>query len=233
MAPEVIDYGPGNTRAQAEGIAARIAGLLRAAIDARGCASLALSGGRSPVPMFQALRNEDLPWSKVWITLVDERWVASDSPDSNERVVREHLLAGPAAAAHFLGLKTAAASPAEGLADREQALAQLPQPFDAVVLGMGEDGHFASLFPGATGLEAALDPSNPSLLAAIDPPAAPHRRISLTLAGVLRSRQILLTIGGAAKRKIYGQALAGAPTRTVPVAALLGQHRVPVEAHLG
>jgi len=210
-------------------LAGEIAALLRQAIARRGVAALALSGGRSPVPLMQRLAAAGLDWPRVLLTLVDERWVDPASPDSNERLLREHLLIGPAAAARFVPLKSPAASPQAALAERGAAIGAMPLPFDAVVLGMGEDGHTASLFPGAAGLAAALDPGGTALLAAIDPPAAPHPRLSLTLAAILRARRIYLPIQGTAKRAVYARARAGASPLELPVAAVLGQQHVPVQ----
>jgi 6-phosphogluconolactonase len=215
-------------------VSRRIVELLGAAIAARGRASLAVSGGRSPLPLFAALSQADLAWPQVAVTLVDERWVDGDSDDSNERMVRRHLLVGKAKDAAFLGLKTAAATPAAALANRQEALRALPLPFDVVLLGMGEDGHTASLFPGADGLAAALDPAGGDLLAAIDAPAAAHRRLGLSLRGILASRHIVLSIAGSCKRSVFERANGGgADPMTLPVAAVLRQVEVPVDVFIG
>ncbi|HMN14023.1 MAG TPA: 6-phosphogluconolactonase, partial [Bellilinea sp.] len=142
------------------------------------------------------------------------------------------LLQGKAAAALFVPLWNGAATPTEAIAERTTALAALPRPIDALVLGMGEDGHTASLFPGAAGLAAALDPNSTALLAAIDPPAAPHPRLSLTLAALLDSRRIHLPIGGAAKQAVYRRARASGNSAQWPIAAVLRQARVPVRVYL-
>lgn len=205
---------------------------LAAALAARERASLVVSGGRSPIGFFHCLRDADLDWSRVWITLADERWVPDEHPDSNAALVRQHLLQGPAAAAHFVPLWNGAAAPAAAIAERTAALAQLPQPFDIVVLGMGEDGHTASLFPGAPGLAAALDPAGAALLAAIDPPAAPHPRLSLTLRALLGCRHIHLPLAGASKRAVYARALAQRDPLQLPISAVLCQSDVPVTVYL-
>lgn len=229
----IREHDAGDAEALAATVAARVAELLRAAIAARGSARLALSGGRSPVAMFTRLAQAELDWSQVGITLVDERWVPTDHADSNERLLRDHLLVGPVAQARFVGLKTAAATAADALIERERCLRAQLLPFDVVVLGMGEDGHTASLFPGAAGLAAALAANGEAVLAAIDPPAAPHARISLTLAALLASRQLLLPIAGAAKHAVYRRACAGAAPLELPIAAVLQQARVPVDVYLG
>ncbi len=215
-------------QAQADAIATALA----AALDMRQRASLVVSGGRSPIGFFQCLRDAALDWSRVWITLADERWVPDSDPDSNGGLVRRHLLQGAAAAAHFVPLWNGAATAAAAIAERTAALATLSRPFDAVVLGMGEDGHTASLFPGAAGLAAALDPAGTALLAAIDPPVAPHPRLSLTVSALLGSRQIHLPLAGAAKRAVYTRAMAECDPLHLPVAAALCQSIVPVTVYL-
>lgn len=212
-------------------LAADVKARLRAALAARASASLVVSGGKSPLAFFRALSQATLDWQRVWITLADERWVDSASPDSNERTVRDHLMQGPAAQASFVPLKTSALSPELALDNRAAALAGMPKPFDVVVLGMGEDGHTASLFPGADNLRDALDLSSPPAPIAITPPAAPHRRISLNLAAVIDARFIALPIQGIAKRAVFERAARGASALELPVAAVLSHAPVPVDVY--
>lgn len=202
---------------------------LAAAIEAGRCASLVVSGGRSPVRFFEALAERPLAWADVSITLADERWVDPASADSNEALVRAHLLQGPAAAARWVALKGPEATARDGLEGATSRVRALARPFDVTVLGMGEDGHVASLFPGAAGLQRALDPEASALLVAIDPPLAPHPRISMTLAALLSSRRIVVSIAGDGKRAVVERAAAGADPHELPIAALLAQTRVPVE----
>jgi len=199
---------------------------LSSAILKDGHAVLAVSGGRSPVPLFHALREADLDWSKVQITLVDERFVPPDHADSNERLVREHLLVGPASAAQFRGL----VSNLHDLAASVAAANAAYQPLTLAVLGMGEDGHTASLFPNAPELAAGLDPNNRNAYLAVTPPAAPHARISLSLSALLGARQVLLAIAGEAKLKVY-QAATNAPSAALPISALIHQTQVPFDAY--
>ncbi|QGP78649.1 6-phosphogluconolactonase [Sphingobium sp. CAP-1] len=208
-------------------IAARIAAILSDAIGARGVASIALSGGRSPRPVLEALSAVDLDWSKVIVTLVDERWVAPDSSDSNERLVRETLLQGPAAAARFVPMKNEAANAYAGQSAVEADFAALPWPLDIILLGMGDDGHTASLFP--EGKELAEGLTSKALTIAATPPVAPHQRLSLTAHGILQSRHIFLQIGGAAKKAVYDRALAGGPVEELPIRLALLQDDVPVD----
>nr|ART36491.1 C840 [uncultured bacterium] len=216
----------------AQGLAGAVAKALTDALTARERASLVVSGGRSPIEFFHRLRDAALDWTRVWITLADERWLPPTDPDSNAGLVQQHLLQGAAAAAHFVPLWNGAATPAAAIAERTVALATLPQPFDAVVLGMGEDGHTASLFPYAAGIETAIDPRGPARLAAIDPPAAPYPRLSLTVAALLGSRHLHLPLAGATKRAVYARALADCDPLRLPVAAMLCQTAVPVTVYL-
>lgn len=212
-------------------LATAVAAQLDTALKARPQASLVVSGGRSPIGLFHALRRLPLDWARVRISLADERWLPPQHPDSNAHRVAEHLLQGAAAAAQFVPLWNGAATPAQAIADRQQALGALPRPFDAVVLGMGEDGHTASLFPGAAGIEAALDPAGTETLVAIDPPDAPYPRLSLTLAALLHSRQIFLLLSGDRKQAVYRRARAECRPLALPVAAVLCQRTVPVAVY--
>ena len=214
--------------AAAGGLAAAVAGSIEAGLARRGAASLVVSGGRSPAAFLRALGAHELDWGNVFVSLADERWVDPRSADSNEALVRENLLRGPASGANFVALMGEQASPRAGLCEAQARVAAMPRPFDAVVLGMGEDGHTASLFPGAEGLAAALEPEGADLLAAIDPPLAHHARITMTVAALLSSRQVYLLLSGARKRRVLEQAAIDADTAVHPVAAVLGQRRSPV-----
>ncbi len=211
----------GSTAGLDEALAGHLARRLAADIGDYGQASLAVSGGSTPAGMFRRLSRCELDWAKVWLTLVDERCVATDSPDSNERLLRQELLQNRAAAARFIGMADAGA---DGLKALEEEIAAIPRPFSAVVLGMGGDGHTASWFPQAENLTALLDPANPADVALTDPVTAAHRRLTLTLAAVLDSREIVLHITGEAKRA----ALESACARGYPVAAVLAQKLSPV-----
>ncbi len=193
---------------------------LQTDIQRHGHASLAVSGGSTPTGMFRKLSSCELDWSRVWLTLVDERRVATDSPASNERMLRENLLQNRAAAARFVSL---ADNGADGVAALGRALDAIPRPFSAVVLGMGGDGHTASWFPGAANLPALLDPANPADVAETMPVTAPHERLTLTLAAVLKSREILIHITGEAKKTL----LENARAEQHPVAAILQQTVTP------
>jgi 6-phosphogluconolactonase len=211
----VIETYP-SAEALADAAAAAVEAQLMAGLAERGHASLVATGGRSPGPVYDRLALTELDWPHVAVTLSDERQVDADSPNANARLLRERLFVGRAARARFLPLTDYA----------EPALTKL-MPFDAVMLGMGEDGHVASLIPGSPVLEHAMDPTGPALTAESpqgfgSPPVA---RITLTLAALLQSRAIFLLIAGEAKRQVISRAEAGAD---LPVRAILRQDRVPV-----
>ncbi len=205
-----------------------IAARLRAGLMTRGLATLVVSGGSTPIGLFEALSRIDLDWSRVIITLADERWVSPDSKDSNERLVRKYLLKNCAAKARFISLITVATSAEEGAEECSSRLSALPGQLDVVILGMGEDGHTASFFAGAKALTRALDLDTPDDCLALTPPAAPHDRMTLSLARLLRCEQIYLHLCGDSKLSVLTQAQQVGPVETMPVRAILNQLRAPV-----
>jgi 6-phosphogluconolactonase len=211
--------------AMVRALAGDIADRLEDGIVERGRASLVVTGGSTPGPLYEALSAIALPWSRVWITLSDERWVAPDDEASNERLVRGRLLRGKAAAAHFIPLKTDDATPAEAVEAVDARVAALPRPFEVVLLGIGEDGHFASLFPGNAALAVGLDAICADNVVAIEAAGAAgaSQRLSLTLSALTDSCWIAVMATGEPKLSRLR-----APGDT-PIAALLGQDRVPVE----
>jgi 6-phosphogluconolactonase len=204
-----------SAEAAAEAAAQAIAAELRRRLAERGRASLVATGGRSPGPVYDRLKDADLDWTRVTVTLSDERCVDADDPASNAGLVRRRLLQGAAAGAHLLPLWPVP-PPA--------ALAAL-QPFDAAMLGMGEDGHIASLLPGDPDLAAALAPQSAAPLVAV--PAGlgkpPLPRVSLTLSALLSARAVFLLIAGEAKREVIARAQEGV---VLPVGALIAHARV-------
>ncbi|MFT6955748.1 MAG: 6-phosphogluconolactonase [Halieaceae bacterium] len=197
---------------------------LKRDIRGRGRASLAVSGGSTPRGLLQQLSHAPLDWAKVDVTLVDERWVDPGSPDSNERLVRETLLCNEAEAANFIGLKSAPANADDGVAEAISRVTRMSQPFSAVVLGMGGDGHTASWFPQAANLQELLDLEASSSVAATEPVTAPHQRITLTMPAVLNTSNLIIHITGNEKREV----LESAAERGYPIAAVLSQTTTPV-----
>lgn len=212
-----------------------VAGIIEAALGdalaARGEASIAVPGGRTPVALFERLARCPLDWARVHVTLTDERAVPVTEATSNERLVREHLLQGAAAGARFYPLMNGYDDPAVRAETAWAQIAWLPRPFDVVVLGMGEDGHFASLFPGMPGLAAALDPHAPPGCVSASAPAPPQARISLNLASLLDTRLLLLPVIGPAKREVLECALQAGVQEDLPIRALLRQSRLPLQVH--
>ncbi len=208
-------------------LAAEVAAQLATAIARRGEASLVVSGGSTPLQFFARLSVQQLPWEKVVITLADERWVAPDHADSNERLLREQLLVNAAQAARFVPLKTADNSAEQAEQALGEALASLPE-FDVVILGMGADGHTASLFPCAEQLERGLDLESTAACIAVQPSTAAHQRMSLSLSRLLQSRQLIVHITGAEKKAVLETALREQDACKWPIYAIVGQRKVPV-----
>lgn len=223
-----------DAHALARALAGEIQVDLQEAIAMRGRASLVVSGGRTPVALFNQLATEKLPWDKVWVTLADERWVDVHDAASNECLVRTELLQQLAATAQFVGLKNAATTPEEGAQWAWRSLARIPRPFDVVVLGMGDDGHTASLFPASPTnpspqLTQALDTSRPPACVVMQAPVVPQARLSFNLNALLDTRRIVLHIQGEAKWAVYQTAKAHGPTALLPIRAALHQQEVPVD----
>lgn len=201
------------------------------AMAARGSASLALAGGSTPFPIYRRLAAMDLDWSRISLIPTDERWVQAEHPASNLRAMHEAFAA-------TRGVRLLSLTPAE---PRNQAnasfalnaLDELANPFDAVLLGMGGDGHFASLFPAAPELEAGLHGDAEALVVHPRPlpPEAPFARISLSLDRLLNSRRVLLAVTGQAKRAVLVRAQSVNEPQALPICAMLHQQRLPLEIH--
>lgn len=207
-------------------LVSHISAQLQQAVAAEGRAGLAVSGGKSPIALFQRLSQASLPWEHVHITLVDERFVPPTHQDSNENLVRRHLLINRASVAQFTGLATDAHD-----IDRAVALAnRQSHTITVLILGMGDDGHTASLFAQAPQLQTALDTTTPWRFMHISPPAAAHERISMTLTAILQAKELLLPITGEHKRDVCLQAARQA-TPSLPVSYVLAQTGVPVHVY--
>lgn len=208
-------------------LAADVAGWLREGIEQRGVATLVVSGGSTPAPFFSALAAMKLDWGKVVVTLADERWVPLTDKLSNEKLIRETFLTGAASEASFLSLYNGAATPDEGWENCNSTLSELPTPMDVVVLGMGGDGHTASLFPETSGLVDACDLSTDKLCWPMHPPHLKESRMTLTLAALLNCRQLVLHMTGDDKNDVFSQALDGAE---LPIASVIeaAQNRLQV-----
>jgi 6-phosphogluconolactonase len=210
----------------AKALAGRIADTLAAAIAKRGTGFLAVSGGSTPALFFAELSRMRIDWSKVIVTLVDERLAPPSSPRSNAGLVTGKLLQGPAAAARFVPLYHEAETVEHAAALAGEALRGLPWPLDAVVLGMGTDGHTASFFPDAGNLDALLDPASDRILSAVHAPSGIEPRLTLTLAPIAAAGFLALHIEGAEKRQVLDRALAG---ERLPIRAVFDHAARPVE----
>lgn len=212
-------------------LAAAIAARLAGAVAARGGAVFVASGGTTPAPLYDRLCRAPIDWSRVRVTLSDERWVPDTDPDSNAGLLARRLLTDRAAAADLVPLYTGDATAAAAVARVDARLQALSRPVDVVLLGMGDDAHTASLFPDAAGLAAALDPAGRSLAAAITVPATGAERMTLTLPALAAARQVFVLIAGAAKRRVLATALEAGPVAAMPVRAVLRQTRAPVAVY--
>ncbi|MDH3865258.1 MAG: 6-phosphogluconolactonase [Gammaproteobacteria bacterium] len=218
------------TREEASIAAAqRIGAALLRRLDAQGAASVVVSGGSSPAGVFRKLAQTTLPWSDVHVVLSDERWVPAEHEESNEKLVRETLLTGDAQAAIMLPVYRQGVTIEERCGEIDEELLLAPFPFSCALLGMGEDGHFASLFPDAENLQEGLDVDSRQLCIPVHTAASPHPRVSLTLSALSRSDEIVLLIFGDAKRDVYETARTS--TNGSPVSHLLRQKRAPVHVY--
>ena len=188
---------------------------LQNALTQKQKATLVVPGGNTPRYYLSALAHCALPWHQITVTLSDERWVDVHHEQSNEHLVKKHLMVHLSAHTPFVGLRTQHDNPLDAMGEIHQRLDCLPFPLSLTVLGLGEDGHIASLFPGM----------NPDLLAthhciAVEPPIAPSPRVSLSLTTLANSQNIALVVVGKAKRQLLNR-LSTHPDAKIPLVWLL------------
>jgi 6-phosphogluconolactonase len=226
-----INHNFDNSDLLAAALAKSVANDLHRGIAERGSALLAVSGGKTPTRFFHALAQQTLAWENIIVTLVDERWVAPSDERSNERLVRTELLQGLAAKARFVPLfEPGAATPEEGLLAVSTRILMLDLPFDALILGMGDDGHCASFFPGGDHLAEATDPKTDQVVVPMRAPGAGEPRITLTLPIVLESRTIYLHIETERKRRVLEHAaFVNESNRAFPISTVLRNSRPPLQ----
>lgn len=217
-------------------LANRCASELASSIENQEKASMVVPGGSTPAPVFEKLSRMPLLWDNVFVLPSDERWVATDHGQSNQRLIQQTLLVNHAASAHLIPLKNDAQTPHQGETAAELNINRLEQPFDVTLLGMGNDGHFASIFPGCPQIHQALDINQNKKSIGIDAEGCPvagdfTSRISLTLTAILNSKLIILLITGREKLEVVRQALAEKDPLDKPIAALLTQTQAPVEIY--
>ncbi len=198
----------------------------------RGEASWVVSGGSTPAPLFEAMTDVDLDWGNVQIALVDERWVDIDHPRSNEAFMRGALEKGKTADAEFIGMKTEHATSLEAVETVNERYGSIVWPFDSVLLGMGPDGHTASLFPNAKGIDSAFYPECRNICTALTAEKSEVtgdeiERMSLTAAAITHAKHVVLMITGEAKKKVLEEALD--PQSALPIGRLA--RRKPFEIY--
>jgi len=190
-----------------QAFASQILDILETAIQENGRASLVLSGGSTPKPLFQYLSERVFAWEKVDITLADERWVDAAHQDSNEKLVKENLMINFASKANFISLTTEDKDAKDAEAIISKRIDDIADSFDVLILGMGEDGHTASLFPCSEQLEEGLNLSRHLSAIATKPTTAPHQRMSMSLAKIIKAKHIFLHLTGDKKKQVLNDAL--------------------------
>jgi len=209
---------------------------LKTALSKNDNASFIVPGGTTPAPVFEQLSHAPLDWSKITIGLSDERWLAPDHPQSNQRLISETLRTNKAEHAKFFPMKNSCTTAFEGEANCNSEYKQFHTPFSLTMLGMGTDGHFASLFPNSKPFEQAINPNNRQTCVAIDATGCPvagdyPKRMSLTLSAILNSELIILLITGEEKLLVIEQAIENNNPLVTPVSALVNQTKTPVEIY--
>lgn len=207
--------------------AADIADCLRRDLENAPRSTVVVSGGTTPAACFDILSREELAWDRVQFAMSDERWVPASHPDSNEKLIRETLQRNAAERAGILSIYQGDLS----VDERCDALQKHrpEQKFACSLLGMGTDGHFASLFPDADNLPVGLDQKTTRFYLPVRTTASPHPRVSMTLAALLRSNAIFLLFFGDEKRAVLDKAVAG--DTSLPISALLQQQQTPVSLY--
>ncbi|MFT7006521.1 MAG: 6-phosphogluconolactonase [Colwellia sp.] len=221
-----------DTREQLDlALADKVSEILLQAISQKGKASIAVSGGSTPKGFFKVLSNKNIDWDKVTITLADERWVDINSDDSNTRLVHENLLQNKAAAAKFFHLKQGEDLCDETLADLNIAANSTLLPLDVLILGMGEDGHTASLFPCSAQIKQALDINNDNALMKVEPTTAPHQRITFSFASLSQSKNTFLHLCGDNKKQVLAKALNGDDVFDMPIRKFLQADNIDTQVY--
>lgn len=220
-----------NGEAWASACAVRLTDALAAALADQDKAVFAGSGGSTPAPIYRRMAQTDLHWSRVAVTLIDERNVPEASPESNATLIKQTLLTGPAAAARFVPLFHPAVTVDRAAALAARALAAEGGKLDAVLLGMGEDGHICSMFPDSPTLKTLLAPAlKPTVLGVPhgrDGGAPTLERLSISLPYLMTARRVVLAITGTTKRAVFEREAAGDPA-VQPIAALIAAN-VPLD----
>jgi 6-phosphogluconolactonase len=209
----------------AQALAKQVAADLRGALARHGEACIALSGGNTPKRFFDALSTQTLDWARVTVLPVDERWLPPEHPRSNERLLREHLFKNNAAVARLLPMYRPTPTPEMALMPVLTKIANEGLPLDVVVLGRGEDGHVASLFPdlgydNPALREIGLQPRGRAPVMSVRTSAMPEPRMTLTLSAIFTAPAIYLHIEGESKRAVLEGAQRD-PRSALPIRSVL------------
>lgn len=213
----------------AETLAADIAAALSRAIEAKGTAFLAVSGGTTPATLFRILSNAAVDWKNVIVTLVDERFVPETSDRSNAALVRSTLLQNRAKEARFVGLHQPVGTVEAAAEQASRLFAGLPWPLDVAILGMGTDGHTASFFPDAVNLETLLSPAETAFVLPVHALSAGERRLTLPLSRIVAADKVVVHIEGTEKKYVLEAALEPGANR--PISAVFREGKKPIEIY--
>ncbi|CDZ44394.1 6-phosphogluconolactonase [Neorhizobium galegae] len=227
MTANMLEFA--DAAALAASLADEVAAHLETAIRDRGTTSIAVSGGSTPKKFFEALATRDIDWSKVTVTLVDERFVPADSPRSNHLLVSAHLLKDKAAAAKFIPLYYEAPSIHEAAVIATEKTSGIGNPFDVAILGMGGDGHTASFFPHGNNLARALDLSGPRGVLTMQAEGAGEERLTFSFASLSDARFLVLHIEGQGKKDVLEAAKGGSDETDMPIRAVLNRAASPLQ----
>jgi len=217
----VCFYSTNNSESLASDLCQSIGEILTEAIRKKGRASMAVSGGSTPIPLFKEFSLLNIDWTKIDLTLVDDRWVDAKNSDSNELLVRTHLIKNKAAQVNFIPLKNNSITAKDGQKISEEMLKNITLPFDVVVLGMGSDGHTASLFPCSDELPGAMDLNNLNYLISTSPKTAPYQRLSLTARVIIDAKNVFLHLNGSSKLHTLESAMEYKDSSRMPIYTFL------------
>lgn len=207
---------------------------LQQALELQASATLLLSGGSTPAPLYRRLSTAKLNWNQVNVALVDERWVDAESDASNERLLHENMLINNAADASFTGMKNDHQTPFAGMIECNARYATLPSPYTICLLGMGQDGHTASLFPEAEELTAALDSKQYCAgIRAVKSEVTGDNieRMTMTPWSILQSQRLILLITGTDKWVVFQRARQSGASADLPISFFIHQDNVPLEVY--
>lgn len=215
-------------------VAERCQSQLQAAISKNAKASFIIPGGTTPAPAFAQLAKSSLDWEKITVAQSDERWLPADHSQSNQGLTSRTLLVDNAKKAAYIAMKNSHEKAIDGEKECSENYQKLAFPFSVTMLGMGLDGHIASLFPNSNPIKQGLDLNNKNLCIAIDGSGCKvageyPERMSLTLSAILNSGLILLLLTGEKKMAVIDKALQTNEPQKLPVSAILHQATTPVE----